>query len=422
MLIEFSVSNFRSIKEETSFSMISSKSENKNTFKKSIANKNTSLYKSSCIYGLNAGGKSNLLKAIATMKEIVLTSDRLPDDNSQQKYNDFQPYLFENCSKDEPSLFEVVFAIGETKYQYGFKILNNKIMEEWLYVYESHLPQKWFVRENDKYNYSAKFKGEKKTWENSTREDSLFLTTAIKLNSEQLKPIFNWFRALLIINRKNPSDRILNTYLYNKESDNNKSKILEFIQKADIAITDFSLKERAYNSDDFKKIPKELHRLFDGANNLKTIDAKTYHTNQHGTFSLDFERESDGTRTIFNDAGLFLKVLENDKMPAPIFIDELDIHLHPNLVKQIVEIFNNDKLNKYNNQLIFTTHNTSLLSKGIFEREQVWFIDRNKDQESELYSLADFGERKDDSNMFEKRYLEGRYGAVPILDDLKELI
>lgn len=162
MLIEFSVSNFRSIKEETSFSMISSKSENKNTFENSIANKNTSLYKSSCIYGLNAGGKSNLLKAIATMKEIVLTSDRLPDDSSQQKYNDFQPYLFDNHSKDESSLFEVVFAIRETKYQYGFKILNNKIIEEWLYVYESHRPQKWFVRENDKYNYSAQFKGEKK--------------------------------------------------------------------------------------------------------------------------------------------------------------------------------------------------------------------------------------------------------------------
>ncbi|MBK2256668.1 AAA family ATPase [Francisella philomiragia] len=419
MLIEFSVSNFRSIKEETSFSMISSKSENKNAFEKSIANKNTSLYKSSCIYGLNAGGKSNLLKAIATMKEIVLTSDKLPDDSSQEKYNDFQPYLFDNHSKDEPSLFEVVFAIGETKYQYGFKILNNKIIEEWLYVYESHRPQKWFVRENDKYNYSAQFKGEKKTWENSTREDSLFLTTAIKLNSEQLKPIFNWFRMLLIINRKNLSDRVLNTFVYNNESNNNKNKILEFIQKADFAITDFSFKERAYSSDDLKKLPKELQNMLEGK---KTIDVKTTHTNQHGTFSLDFERESDGTRRIFNDAGLFLKVLENDKMPAPIFIDELDIHLHPNLVKQIVEIFNSDKLNKYNNQLIFTTHNTSLLAKGIFEREQIWFIDRNKDQESELYSLADFGERKSDSNSFEKRYLEGRYGAVPILDDLKELI
>ena len=419
MLIEFSVSNFRSIKEETSFSMISSKSENKNTFENNIANKNISLYKSSCIYGLNAGGKSNLLKAIATMKEIVLTSDRLPDDNSQQKYNDFQPYLFDNQSKNEPSLFEVVLASGETKYQYGFKILNNKIMEEWLYVYENHLPQKWFVRENDKYKYSAKFKGEKKTWENSTREDSLFLTTPIKLNSEQLKPIFNWFRMLLIINRKNLSDRVFNTFVYNNESSNNKNKILEFIQKADFAITDFSFKERAYNSDDLKKLPKELQNMLEGK---KTIDVKTTHTNQHGTFSLDFELESDGTRTIFNDAGLFLKVLENDKMPAPIFIDELDIHLHPNLVKQIVEIFNSDKLNKYNNQLIFTTHNTSLLAKGIFEREQIWFIDRNKDQESELYSLADFSERKSDSNSFEKRYLEGRYGAVPLLDDLKELI
>ncbi|WP_071629695.1 MULTISPECIES: AAA family ATPase [Francisella] len=420
MLIEFSVSNFRSIKEETSFSMISSKSENKNTFEKSIANKNTSLYKSSCIYGLNAGGKSNLLKAIATMKEIVLTSDKLPDDNSQQKYNEFQPYLFDNCSKDEPSLFEVVFAIGETKYQYGFKILNNKIMEEWLYVYESHLPQKWFVRENDKYNYSAKFKGEKKTWENSTREDSLFLTTAIKLNSEQLKPIFNWFLKLSVINRSNTKNNIFNTFFYYKESNENKSKIIDFIQNADFAITDFNINEK--ETEVRPRVADQNFKNISNANKSIQINISTSHTNQHGTFSLDFERESDGTRTIFNDAGLFLKVLENDKMPAPIFIDELDIHLHPNLVKQIVEIFNNDKLNKYNNQLIFTTHNTSLLSKGIFEREQVWFIDRNKDQESELYSLADFGERKDDSNMFEKRYLEGRYGAVPILDDLKELI
>ena len=116
-----------------------------------------------------------------------------------------------------------------------------------------------------------------------------------------------------------------------------------------------------------------------------------------------------------------MNILENNS-PAPIFIDELDIHLHPNLVKQIVEIFNNEQINKNNNQLIFTTHNTSLLAKEIFEREQIWFIDRNKDQESELYSLADFGERKSDSNSYEKRYLEGRYGAVPILNDLKELL
>ncbi|AJI46107.1 AAA family ATPase [Francisella tularensis] len=420
MLIEFSVSNFRSIKEETSFSMISSKSENKNTFENSIANKNTSLYKSSCIYGLNAGGKSNLLKAIATMKEIVLTSDRLPDDSSQQKYNDFQPYLFDNHSKDESSLFEVVFAIRETKYQYGFKILNNKIIEEWLYVYESHRPQKWFVRENDKYNYSAQFKGEKKTWENSTREDSLFLTTAIKLNSEQLKPILNWFLKLSVINRSNTKNNIFNTFFYYKESNKNKSKIIDFIQNADFAITDFNINEK--ESEIKPQVADQNFKNISNTNKSIQINISTSHTNQHGTFSLDFEKESDGTRTIFNDAGLFLKVLENDKMPAPIFIDELDIHLHPNLVKQIVEIFNSDKLNKYNNQLIFTTHNTSLLAKGIFEREQIWFIDRNKDQESELYSLADFSERNSDSNSFEKRYLEGRYGAVPILDDLKELI
>ena len=420
MLIEFSVSNFRSIKEEVSFSMISSKSKNKNTFEKNLANKNIPLYKTSCIYGLNAGGKSNLLKAIKTMKEIVLASDRLPDDklldyNSLEKYNDFQSYLFDNNSKNQPSLFEMVFAVGETKYQYGFKILNNKIMEEWLYVYESHRPQKWFVRENGKYTYSPQLKGEKKTWENSTREDSLFLTTAIKLNSKQLKPIFYWFVALRIINQKNISNRFFNTFKYNDESNNNKNKILEFIKKADFAITDFSFKERTYKSDDLKELSKRLQNILEGK---KTIDVRTTHTNQHGTFDLDFEEESDGTRTIFNSAGLFLKLLDNDITPAPIFIDELDIHLHPNLVKQIVSMFNSDELNEHNNQLIFTTHNTSLLSKGIFEREQVWFIDRNKDQESELYSLADFGERKSDSSSFEKRYLEGRYGAVPILDEI----
>ena len=418
MLIDFSVANFRSIKKETSFSMVSSKEDNKNAFIENIGKKKLPLYKTSCVYGLNAGGKSNFLKAIATMKEIVLTSDKLLDDSNEKKYNDFQPYLFNNNSKDEASLFEVVFAVDEIKYQYGFKILDTKILEEWLYVFETNRPQKWFVRNDDKYSYSAQFKGEKKTWENSTREDSLFLTVAIKLNSEQLKPILNWFQRLTILDRKNPSEKIFNTFVYNKKSEENKSKILNFIQKADIAITDFSFKEKINNGDELKKYPEELQNMLRGK---KSLNVTTAHTNKNGTFHLDLNDESDGTKTIFNDAGLFLNILENNS-PAPIFIDELDIHLHPNLVKQIVEIFNNEQINNNNNQLIFTTHNTSLLAKEIFEREQIWFIDRNKDQESELYSLADFGERKSDSNSYEKRYLEGRYGAVPILNDLKELL
>ena len=419
MFLEFSTSNFRSLKEEASFSMLSSKSENKNTFDTNISNKETSLYKTSCIYGLNAGGKSNLLKAVATMKEIVLTSDKLPDnDNDEIKYRDFQSYLFDTDSRTKPSLFEIVFAIGAIKYQYGFKILENKILEEWLYVFESNRPQKWFVRENGKYSYSPQFKGEKKTWENSTREDSLFLTIAIKLNSEQLKPIFSWFQKLIISDRKNLSGRIFNTFIYDKESEENKNKILEFIQKADFAITDFSFKEKTYNDEDLKKYPEDLQNMLRGK---KELNVKTSHTNQYGTFNLDFDKESDGTITIFNDAGVFLKIFE-EATPRTIFIDELDIHLHPNLVKQIVEIFNSESLNKNNSQLIFTTHNTSLLSKGIFEREQIWFVDRNANQESELYSLANFSERKTDGNSYEKRYLEGRYGAVPLLDDLKGLI
>ena len=127
MLIDFSVANFRSIKKETSFSMVSSKEDDKNAFIENIGKKKLPLYKTSCIYGLNAGGKSNFLKAIATMKKIVLTSDKLLDDSNEKKYNDFQPYLFNNNSKDEASLFEVVFAVDEIKYQYGFKILDTKI-------------------------------------------------------------------------------------------------------------------------------------------------------------------------------------------------------------------------------------------------------------------------------------------------------
>ena len=167
-----------------------------------------------------------------------------------------------------------------------------------------------------------------------------------------------------------------------------------------------------------KKYPEDLQNMLRGK---KELNVKTSHTNQYGTFNLDFDKESDGTITIFNDAGVFLKILE-EATPRTIFIDELDIHLHPNLVKQIVEIFNSESLNKNNSQLIFTTHNTSLLSKGIFEREQIWFVDRNANQESELYSLANFSERKTDGKSYEKRYLERRYGAVPLLDELNGLI
>ncbi|WP_426939662.1 AAA family ATPase [Campylobacter coli] len=420
MLIEFRVENFLSIQDEQVLSMVASSD---NTFLTSHTNndKKLKLLKSSVLYGANASGKSNIIKALAIMKKIVISSangqrgDKLP----------ITPFLLGN-EDDKPTKFEIIFIQNDTKYQYGFILNSEKILEEWLLIFgESNRAQKWFERiyneKEEKYNYSfgTKFLGSKQLWAENTRDNALFLSVAIQLNNEQLKPVFDFFLKYI---------RVTCTDSWNDGQEvtidilrQDKQKIISYLKRADLDIEDIVVEETELNKTNLmqENIPQEIKQMIQadlekGAK-LTQTNIHTIHTNQQGelvTFDMETS-ESQGTRKFFGLIGPWIEALEQG---YTIVVDELNTHLHPLMTKFLVNLFHNENLNKSNAQLIFTTHDTSILNQDVFRRDQIWFCEK-QNKATKLYPLSDFKVRKDKTNL-ENDYLLGRFGALPYFKEI----
>lgn len=420
MLIEFRVENFLSIQDEQVLSMVASSD---NTFLTSHTNndKKLKLLKSSVLYGANASGKSNTIKALAIMKKIVISSangqrgDKLP----------ITPFLLGN-EDNKPTKFEIIFIQNNIKYQYGYILNSEKILEEWLLVFgESNRAQKWFERiyneKEEKYNYSfgTKFLGSKQLLAERTRDNALFLSLAIQLNNEQLKPVFDFFLKYI---------RVTCTDSWNDGQEvtidilrQDKQKIIPYLKRADLDIEDIVVEETELNKTNLmqENIPQEIKQMMqinlEKGIRLKKTDIKTIHTNQQGKQILFdmLELESQGTRKFFELIGPWVEALEQG---YTIVVDELNTHLHPLMTKFLVNLFHNENLNKTNAQLIFTTHDTSILNQEIFRRDQIWFCEK-QNKATKLYPLSDFKVRKDKTNL-ENDYLLGRFGALPYFKEI----
>jgi AAA15 family ATPase/GTPase len=417
MLVDFRVKNYRSIKDDQTFSMVAASGnelEETNTFLLPKT-KNVSLVKTAAIYGANAAGKSNLLKALKTMKKIILES------NTRGDKLDLQPFLLHTDSIDKPSEFEITFVFDEIRYQYGFTANSEKIIEEWLIAYPKGRPQNWFARAYDKekkdyeWQFGDKLVGQKQIWKESTRSNALFLSTAVNLNSEQLKPIFDWFANKLKITGIQGWSP---TYTMQRcAEDDSKEKIMQFLKTADMDIEDIEVELEEF---DANKLPKdmpsdikiELEKRMSGMEIPK--ETKFLHLNNlNEKIALDYNDESDGTRKLFSFIGPWLDSLENGNV---LLIDELHDNFHPLMVKYLIEMFHNNEMNKSNAQLIFTTHETSVLNQDIFRRDQIWFCEK-QNSATTIYPLTDFSPRKGVEDL-EKGYLSGRYGALPFFKDI----
>ena len=411
MLVEFSVENFRSIKQEACLSLVAGPAKERSDthlVAPSLRQKGGSprpLVRSAAIYGANAAGKSNLLRALAVMRGIVLDSSRdagaIP----------VTPFLFDSTSRDQPTTFEVMFLSGGVRYQYGFSATSKIVTEEWLYAWPSGRVQQWIRRDNDDWKLGDKLTGDKEVWRRATRPDALYLSTAISLNSEQLKPIFDWFRHTLHVVVSGAWSNAFSLYRIREAG---KSGIIEFLQTADLAIADLRVNEEEFRPDMLPAdMPSEVKEQItqDLAGETVAELWLSHNTGNGKPTELNIHDESDGTQKIFALAGPWLESLEKGHV---VVIDELHDHLHPTLVKFLVERFHDPKVNTSGAQLIFSTHDTSILSQDVFRRDQIWFCERNKRQETSLFSLTDFTPRKGVENL-ERSYLAGRYGALPYI-------
>lgn len=419
MLYGFVCENYSSYNEECILTMEATKIKDYDDIN-TITTDYGKILKNILIYGANGSGKSNLLKGIQYMRNLVTGSVVNPKILSMN-----ESFKFNNKSKELPTKFEASFIIEGIMYTYGFSIYENTISKEWLYKKQKR-ETILFNRLSPEYK-DIKLHGEFKDAENvkrHTREDALFLTTAGMLNISIANKIINWFSQINILtDYKLPHG----TVEYIEENPEIKNLILNCLKKADIGIDGLNYSIKDIDIDDSKK-EELLNNFMNNVNidNINILDVSAqkleiytthsiYNENKtvDGTINLPFEKyQSEGTKKLFSLIGPIIKSLNNGEV---VIIDEIDSKLHPSIVRFIISMFNSIDNNKNNSQLICNTHDVMLLQENI-RRDQIWFVEKNKYGESKLYSLSDFtGVRKTDSIL--KKYLLGVFGAIPFKNE-----
>ncbi|MFA5243010.1 MAG: AAA family ATPase [Sulfuricella sp.] len=413
MLLEFRIRNFRSIRDEIVISFVASKDKKlaethlASTSIKSLAH----VVRSAVVYGPNASGKSTLLQALAFMRGVVAESATTMQ--LGQTFN-VQPFRLDAEWATQPTEFEVSFIFNGVRHQYGFSLTPERIVDEWLLVYRAAKPQQWFSRSFDEetktstYEFSTHLTGPRKLWQESTRPNALFLSTAAQLNSELLGPVFRWLveQPVYFGAGLTPLPDFTTELL---QTEIGKRAVRDFLTSADISISDVvsvprqGFQQKIMFGPEGAQVTREDREM---------LMPQFVHKTERGSASFELHEESQGTQRLYALAAPVLDVLKHGRL---LIVDELDSSLHPLLLRQLVRMFHQPELNPLGAQLLFTTHDTSLLDRTLFRRDQIWFTEKDRDQATHLYPLTDFSPRETEA--WERGYLIGRYGAVPFFNE-----
>lgn len=402
MILEFSLTNFLSFKDRTTFSMIAnSKLGLESNY---VLFGDRKILKTSAIYGANASGKTNLFKALSMILSMLKNSNNI-DINSKLS---IIPFKYNKDSFDRPSEFEIKFLCNGIRYVYGFVANDEKVIEEYLYYYPNGRETKIFDRTNvNDYTFSQKDERVLRDIANKNAGNKFFIATATNWNYDKTRIPYNFLTMDIKIFNNISGLRDIAFREYLRKDDKLKMFALDFLKSADFNIEDYKVIETEVPDEIFYSIPDFVK------NGMKlNLKASTVLFKHKGlNFDLTYDEESMGTQVIFCFIPFIMDALDNKKV---LVIDELDKSLHPYLVEMIVQMFNDPEVNKSGAQLIFNTQDTNLLKLNILRRDQIWFTEKdNNNGVSDLYPLSDFSVRK--SENIEKRYMLGRYGAVPFI-------
>lgn len=419
MLVQFTVGNFLSFNKKQTLNLkakgISELKTNISTFK------NEKILRSAVIYGANSSGKSNLIKALERMREVVLTSVRLND--SDELF--YSPFLLSTETENKPTFFEIVFWQDSIRYRYGFEYNLKKIVNEWLFAGKTETREKpFFIRTEEGIGIDTKFK-EGEGYESKTNDNRLFVSLVAQLGGDISKKIIDFFKNYNILSGLEHNDYTGFTMRMLHKNLNGCNESLQLYQTLKLGFQDIKAIESEFNSlnipEDIPDIIKtKLIKEFAGKRGitLKTVHNKFDKKGKIVGFVLLDKKinESEGTNKIIDLSGPIFDTL---KLGKSIIIDELDAKLHPLITMRIIELFNNPESNPNNAQLIFATHDTNFLDKELFRRDQIWFTEKDEQEQTDLYSLYDFNlpdgsKVRNDSNL-EKNYIRGRYGAIPFI-------
>lgn len=403
MLIRFSFKNFKSFKNENCLDMeaTSLKEHEYNVTK----TENGEYLKVSAIYGANASGKTNVLQAFDYMKKRILVSD---DSKKNSPIDEENIYSF--MINNDPIALEVeILAKNNKIYKYGFEVLKDTIISEWLFEKRVNKFYAIFERENN----NVSMKPNKISDLVNIDERTLFLNIYSKIdrNNEDFSNVYDWFVNSMYLDLGNPNfERFINNRVSLKilSDEIYKKELLKFIKTFDSGI------------EGIKTTPDSIEAV---KNNNGIIDIEVLHRGENGELkALPFYLESNGTRKMFHLFDFFMDALKNGMV---LFVDELDAKLHPLLTRYIINLFHNSQTNIGNGQLIYSTHDTVNLNKETFRRDEIWFAEKDKDGISEIYALSDYileddknaGKKVRNDATYNKDYLTGRYGAIPVLEE-----
>ena len=399
MILEFCVTNYLSIKDELKLSFVASTlkenlSETNDTIP--LSDTGMSIVRSAVIYGANASGKSNVLKALDFYKRFIIDSFK----NSQAGESiEVENFRLNSTTVNEPTTMEATFSDGDTIYRYGFEVTDKAVCTEWLYQRVNRKRAKEvevFYREDGNITVHPKSSLlQELVNKKMVRENALLLSTAAQFNDPKAVAILKWLNDMQVL-FCSEDDKLWQQAIKHLDNEALRNRIVAFAKYADLGIESIA------------KIDNQIvssHRQYD--NEGREINNVTFSFNSN---------ESEGTIKYFSLAYPIIDALDNGKR---IVIDELDSKLHPLLVKKIITLFNSSETNPKGAQLLFTTHDTFLLSAKLFRRDQVWFTQKDNFGATEAYSLAEYKVRR--TSPFEKDYLQGKYGATPIIGDMENI-
>lgn len=405
MLLEYRCSNYKSIKDEVLFSM--SASSDIEHSDKLIDFKKLKINKATAIYGANGSGKSSLLESCLFLTSLVTNKPSQPGDKIL-----VIPHAL--SAIDEPTEFLIHFERKGIRYVYGISVTEDRVEKEFLYHFKVGRKAKIFDRVGEEYTFGTKYKSDLNKALSFQKENRVFLNTAANFtNNEDITNAFLFFKEDLVVN----SPSFMNNwreYSFNMINKNPefKKKVVTAFNNLGIDIKD--IKTESFNiplhDELVENIPADIKEIIKSSmGEEKTLYLKKV-LFDYGIFSVDIDRESTGIKRLFEVLCPLIDIIENDRV---LLWDEIEMGLHSSILDTLIKIFLNEKDSKA--QLIFTTHDISLLNLDNLRRDQIWFTELDKEErKTDLYSLFDFKNIRKTDNI-SKNYIEGRYGAIPFI-------
>jgi AAA15 family ATPase/GTPase len=435
MLLRYGCSNHLSIRSFQEISLLASGSLKELT-ETLLETKSSGIHglRVAAVYGANASGKTNILKALLFMAHMVEASHR--SFSPRSKINN-SPFALDDDSYSAASEYECDFVTDGVRYSFGFSLLAGKVLREFLYAFPKGVKQTWYSRdeslpEDERYLFGRALKGRNSLIAELTRDNSLFLSAAAQQDHEQLRPAYTFLTQKITQAIALGID--VEQSVAGMLEGERKSWALDFVSGADTGIADANISSEEMPSfmvkavkamiatiqEEEKSTQKEHSEIEDFETDEKFLKRKIVslgHRSASGKpVFLPWRSESEGTKRLLAMMVVVMEALESGSVTI---IDEIDASLHTMLVKRIIELFKSPILNPRGAQLVFTTHDTNILCSGLLRRDEIFFTEKNKAGETSIYPLSDFPVRKDDN--FEKGYLQGRFGAIPFLGELKAI-